>query len=72
LPFVVDRNPAKEGKFLAGSRIPIVSEKKLKIFRPDYIIILPWNLREEVMHQLAYVKEWDGKFVTAIPLLEIQ
>ena len=72
LPFVVDRNPAKEGKFLAGSRIPIVSEKKLKIFRPDYIIILPWNLREEVMEQLAYVKEWDGKFVTAIPLLEIQ
>ena len=72
LPFVVDRNPAKEGKFLAGSRIPIVSEKKLKSFRPDYIIILPWNLREEVMHQLAYVKEWDGKFVTAIPLLEIQ
>lgn len=71
LPWVVDRNPAKAGKFLPGSRIPIVNEERLREERPDYVLILPWNLKDEVMEQLAYVREWGGRFVTAIPELAI-
>ncbi|MBI5591200.1 MAG: class I SAM-dependent methyltransferase [Deltaproteobacteria bacterium] len=69
LPYVVDRNPAKLGKFLPGSRIPIVSEDRIRKRKPDFILILPWNIKEEVMAQLAYVREWGGRFVTAIPEL---
>lgn len=72
LPYVVDRNPAKQGKFLPGSRIPIVSEETLKVDRPAYVCILPWNLREEIMSQLAYILDWGGRFVTAVPSLEVQ
>jgi ubiquinone/menaquinone biosynthesis C-methylase UbiE len=71
VPLVVDRNPAKQGKFLPGSRIPIMDEKCIQAEKPDYIIILPWNLREEVIAQLDYVRKWGGKFVTAVPCLEI-
>lgn len=71
LPYVVDRNPAKQGKHMPGSRVPIVEESRLRATRPDYVLILPWNLREEVMQQLAYVREWGGRFVTAVPRLEI-
>ncbi len=71
LSWVVDRNPAKAGKFMPGSRIPIVGEERLRAERPDYVLILPWNLKDEVMEQLAYVREWGGKFVTAIPDLQI-
>lgn len=60
LPYVVDKNPAKQNKCMPGSRIPIVDEAHLKADRPDLILILPWNLREEVMAQLAYVREWGG------------
>jgi SAM-dependent methyltransferase len=67
--FVVDRNPAKQGKFMPGSRIPIVAEERLRQARPDEIVILPWNLRDEVMAQLAYVREWGGRFVIAVPEL---
>lgn len=70
LPYVVDRNPAKQDKFLPGCRIPIVAEAHLKQTQPDYVVILPWNLREEVMAQLAYIREWGGRFVTAVPVLE--
>ena len=69
--FVADRNPAKQGKYMPGSRIPIVDENALKAARPDYILILPWNLITELTQQLAYVKEWGGKFVTAVPDLQI-
>jgi 2-polyprenyl-3-methyl-5-hydroxy-6-metoxy-1,4-benzoquinol methylase len=69
--FVVDRNPAKQGKFMPGSRIPIVTEERLRQEKPDYIVILPWNLRVEVMLQLAYAREWGAQFITAIPTLEI-
>lgn len=69
LPYVVDRNPAKQGKFMPGSRIPIVAEDQLKADRPDFVLILPWNLREEVTAQLAYVRDWGGRFVTAVPRL---
>jgi len=69
--FVVDRNPAKQGKCMPGSRIPIVDEDRLKAAKPDYILILPWNLMSELTQQLAYVKEWGGKLVTAVPDLQI-
>ena len=68
LPFVVDRNPAKQGKFMPGSRIPIVDEAHLRARRPDYVLILPWNLQDEVMAQLAYVREWGGRFVVRSPV----
>jgi len=70
LPYVVDRNPAKQGKFMPGSRIPIVAEDHLQAERPDRVLILPWNLRQEVMSQLAYIGAWDGRFVTAVPALQ--
>lgn len=72
LSYVVDRNPAKQGKFMPGSRIPIVAEAHLKQTKPDYVVIIPWNLREEVMVQLAYIREWGGQFVTAVPVLEVK
>lgn len=71
IPFVVDRNPAKQGRFMPGSRIPIVGEDVLSVERPDYVVIFPWNLSVEVKAQLKYVREWGAKFVTAVPNLEI-
>lgn len=71
LPFVSDRSPAKQGKFLPGSRIPIVTEQRIREDRPDYVIILPWNLLDEVVTQLSYIRKWGGRFVTAVPKLEI-
>jgi len=72
LPWVVDRNPSKQGKFMPGSRISIVDEDHLRRAKPDYVLILPWNLKAEVTAQLAYVKEWGGRFVTAVPQIEVQ
>lgn len=69
--FVVDRNPAKQGKYLPGSRIPIVEENCLRRLRPDFIVIFPWNLEDEVREQLSYVREWGAKFVVAIPELRV-
>jgi SAM-dependent methyltransferase len=71
IPYVVDKNPSKQGKFLPGSRIPIVAEDRIKQERPDYIVVLPWNIREEVMTDLSYVRQWGARFVTAIPHLQI-
>jgi SAM-dependent methyltransferase len=71
IAFVVDRSPAKQGKFMPGCRIPIVEEGRLGMVRPDYIVILPWNLRTEIMEQLAYVRDWGARFVTALPELEV-
>lgn len=71
LPYVVDKNPAKQGKYMPGSRIPIVGEAHLQAHKPDRILILPWNLRQEVTAQLAYVREWGGRFVTAVPTLAV-
>ena len=72
LPAVADLNPAKQGKFLPGSLIPIISPEELTAARPDYVLILPWNLAEEIMTQLAAVKTWGGRFVTAVPGLNIR
>jgi SAM-dependent methyltransferase len=71
IPYVVDRSPAKQGKYLPGSRIPIVAEDRLRETKPDLIIVLPWNLKEEVMAQLAYARDWGARFVTAAPELVI-
>lgn len=72
LPWVVDRNPAKQGQYMPGSRIPIVDEAHLKRERPDYVVILPWNLKAEVSNQLAYIRSWGGQFVCAVPEIEIR
>jgi len=69
--FVVDANPAKQDKFLPGSHIPVVNEERLKSERPDFVIIFPWNIKEEIIAQLGYIREWGGKFVVPIPELEI-
>jgi 2-polyprenyl-3-methyl-5-hydroxy-6-metoxy-1,4-benzoquinol methylase len=71
IEFVVDANPHKQGKWLPASHIPVENEAYLKNARPDYIIILPWNLREEITHQLAYIKDWKGHFVIPVPELKI-
>jgi len=71
ISFVADRNPAKQGKFTPGGRIPIVAEALLMAARPDFVVILPWNIKDEVMAQLSYVRDWGGKFVTAVPELRI-
>lgn len=69
--YVVDRNPAKQEKFMPGSRIPIVSEERLQNAKPDYVLILPWNISAEIMAQLSYVTEYGGQFVRAVPELDI-
>lgn len=71
LPCVCDAAPAKQGKYLPGSHIPIRAPEVLTLERPDYILILPWNLKDEVMTQLAYARDWGARFVTAIPTLHI-
>lgn len=71
LPYVVDLNPAKQNKFMPGSRIPIVDESYLRAQRPTHVLILPWNIKDEVMQQLAYIRDWGGQFVTAVPRLQI-
>ena len=71
IDYVVDANPHKQNKWLPGSHIPVVSETHLKESKPDYVIIFPWNLKDEIIKQLSYIKEWDGKFVLPIPELEL-
>ncbi|MBY0410884.1 MAG: class I SAM-dependent methyltransferase [Burkholderiaceae bacterium] len=71
LPYVVDKNPAKRGQYLPGSRIPVVDEAHLQADKPDYVLILPWNLRDEVVEQLAYVRNWGAQLVVAVPNLEV-
>ena len=69
--FVADANPHKQNKFLPASHIPVVNEQYLKDERPDFVIIFPWNLKEEIVRQLDYIKGWGGKFVVAVPELQI-
>jgi SAM-dependent methyltransferase len=71
IPFVVDASPHKQGLYLPGSRIPIVDESHIRRTQPDFVIILPWNIKDEIAGQLAYTREWPCKFVTAIPSLEV-
>ena len=71
LSYVVDKSSSKQNKYMPGSRIPIKAEQYLKDNQPDYVVVLPWNLKNEVMGQLNYIKENGGKFVIAVPELEI-
>ena len=71
IAFVVDASPYKQGLFLPASHIPIVDESYIKREKPDFIIILPWNIKDEIIRQLNYIRDWGGKFVTAIPALQI-
>ncbi len=71
LTCVVDRNPHKQGCFLPGSHIPIHAPEKLAEIRPDYVLILPWNLKEEIAGQMAEIRAWNGRFVIAIPRLTL-
>jgi 2-polyprenyl-3-methyl-5-hydroxy-6-metoxy-1,4-benzoquinol methylase len=68
---VADRSPHKQNTWLPGSRIPVVSPEAMLVDRPDYVFILPWNLKEEIAEQLKDIREWGGRFVIAIPELEI-
>ena len=71
ISFIVDKSHHKQDKYLPGSRIPVKNEKEIIQYKPDYIIIFPWNLKDEVMAQLTYVKEWGCKFVVLVPELQI-
>jgi SAM-dependent methyltransferase len=69
IDFVVDANPAKQNKFMPASHIPIHNEDTLKAKKPNYVLILPWNLKDEIVEQLSYIREWGGQFVIPIPSL---
>ena len=68
LDYTVDRNPYKQGKYTPGTHIPIYHPDRIRETKPDYLFILPWNLKNEIMDQMAYVREWGGKFIVPIPL----
>lgn len=72
IAFVVDRNPSKQGTLLPGSHIPVLSPDAITEHRPDYLVILPWNIAPEVMDQQAHIRSWGGRFVTAVPGLQIR
>jgi 2-polyprenyl-3-methyl-5-hydroxy-6-metoxy-1,4-benzoquinol methylase len=71
LAYTVDLNPYKQGLFTAGTRIPICPPEKISETKPDYVLILPWNLKEEIMDQMRHVKDWGGKFIVPVPEVEI-
>ena len=71
IEYVVDNNPHKQGLYLPGSNIPILSPREIKKTKPDYVIILPWNLKEEIMEQMSFITTWGGKFVTFIPKVRV-
>jgi hypothetical protein len=68
---MVDRNPYKQGKFTPGTRIPILHPDQIRATRPDYVFVLPWNLANEILSQLAYVREWGARFVLPIPSIQV-
>jgi 2-polyprenyl-3-methyl-5-hydroxy-6-metoxy-1,4-benzoquinol methylase len=71
LNFTVDRSPHKQGRFLPGTHIPIYHPDKIKEKKPDYVVILPWNLKDEIMEQLAHIREWGGRFAVLIPEVQV-
>lgn len=71
IDFVADRNPAKQDRLLPGSRIPVVDPERIGELRPDYLLILPWNIKDEVAREMALIRDWGGSFVTAIPSLDV-
>lgn len=71
IDYTVDLSPHKQGLFLPGTHIPIYSPDKIKETRPDYLLILPWNIRDEIMEQMAHIRDWGGKFVVLIPEVKV-
>jgi SAM-dependent methyltransferase len=71
IDYTVDRSPYKQGKFLPGTRIPVCSPDRIRETRPDYLLILPWNLKDEIIQQNAYIREWGGQFVVPIPQVTV-
>ena len=67
ISFVVDASPHKQNKYLPGSHIPVVNKEQIKEYKPDYVIILPWNLKSEISGEFSYIKDWGGKFIVFIP-----
>ena len=67
----MDRNPHKQGCYLPGSQIPILSPEKVRETKPDYLLILPWNLKAEIMEQMGHIREWGGRFAVLIPEIEV-
>jgi hypothetical protein len=71
IEYVVDRNEYKQGLYLPGSHIPIKSPEEIIKTKPDYVLILPWNLKNEIMNQMKIIQEWNGKFVIPIPEVKV-
>jgi len=71
IDYTVDRSPHKQGQFMPGTRIPIYSPERIRVTRPDYLFVLPWNLKDEIMEQMAYIRDWGGRFVIPIPDVEV-
>ncbi len=71
LDYTVDRNPYKQGKYTPGTHIPILDPEKIRESKPDYLLLLPWNLKDEIMQQMAYIREWGGQFVVPIPSVKV-
>jgi hypothetical protein len=72
LPFTVDLSPHKQGHYLPGTHIPVLSPEQIEKEKPDFVMILPWNLKEEIKKQLQFIQEWGGKFVIPIPEITIE
>jgi hypothetical protein len=71
IDYTVDRSPHKQGSYLPGTRIPVFAPEKLAETKPDYVVIMPWNLRDEIMGSMSHVRDWGGRFVTFIPAVEV-
>ena len=71
IDYTVDRNPRKQGRYLPGSHIPIRHPNVIQQTRPDYVLILPWNWKEEIVAELGYIREWGGRFVIPVPKIEV-
>ena len=71
IEYTVDRSPHKQGRFLPGSHIPIYHPDRIRETKPDYVVILPWNLKDEIIEQLQYIREWGGRFVVPIPQVAV-
>jgi 2-polyprenyl-3-methyl-5-hydroxy-6-metoxy-1,4-benzoquinol methylase len=71
IDYTVDRSPHKQGHLLPGTRIPIYAPERIRETRPDYVLILPWNLKEEIMEQMSYIRDWNGRFVVPIPEVQV-
>lgn len=71
IDYTVDKNPYKQGRYLPGSHIPIEQPSKIRETKPDYVLILPWNLKDEIMEQMDSIRQWGGKFVIPIPRVQV-